>query len=62
LIPPPYRNNLKPVDSPLRRPRSPTEDDISELKDLEQDPSTKLINNNRKKAKYYKEQLSSNFK
>ncbi|CAF4099547.1 unnamed protein product, partial [Rotaria sp. Silwood1] len=49
-IPPPHRNNLKPVNSPLRRPHSST-DDLSELEDCEKDPSTKLIYHNRKKTK-----------
>ncbi|CAF3936425.1 unnamed protein product [Rotaria sp. Silwood1] len=50
LIPPPHRNNSKPVNSPLRRPHS-SADDLSELEDFEKDPSTKLIYNNRKKTK-----------
>ena len=51
LVPPPLRNNLKPVDSPLRRPLSTSEDDRSELEDFEQDPNTKTIYNHRKKTK-----------
>jgi hypothetical protein len=51
VIPPPHRNNLKPVDSPLRRPCPPTDDEISELEDFVDDPSTKTINKNRKKSK-----------
>jgi hypothetical protein len=52
-IPPPYLNNLKPfnspISSPLRRPHSPTENDLSELDDFEHDPNIKMIYNNRKK-------------
>ncbi|CAM4788148.1 unnamed protein product [Rotaria magnacalcarata] len=54
-IPPPHRNNLKPVDSPvnspLRRPYSSSENDVSELEDFEHDPNTKTIQKNRKKTK-----------
>jgi hypothetical protein len=50
-LPPTHGNNLKSIDSPLRRPHSATDDDISELDDFEQDPATKLILNNRKKTK-----------
>ncbi|CAF2050091.1 unnamed protein product [Rotaria magnacalcarata] len=42
LIPPPHRNNLKPVNSPLRRLHSMNEDELSELDDFIQDPTTKL--------------------
>ncbi|CAF3215296.1 unnamed protein product [Rotaria sp. Silwood2] len=54
-IPPPHRNNLEPVDSPvnspLRRPHSSSENDVSELEDFEHDPNTKTIQKNRKKTK-----------
>jgi hypothetical protein len=50
-IPPPHRNNLKPVNSPLRRLRSTTEEEISELDDFELDPTTKIVHNHRKKTK-----------
>jgi hypothetical protein len=40
-IPPPHRNNLKPANSPSRRPRSPSENDLSELDDFEHDSNTK---------------------
>ncbi|CAF2072111.1 unnamed protein product [Rotaria magnacalcarata] len=49
LIPPPHRNNLKPVNSPLRRPHSTNEDELSELDDFIQDPTTKSVHNNHKK-------------
>jgi hypothetical protein len=56
-IPSPHRNNLKPVtspiNSPLRRPHPPSENDLSELDDFEHDPNTKMIHNNRKKTKMY---------
>jgi len=55
LIPAPHRNNLKPVNSavnsPIRRPHSPSESDLSDLDDFEHDPNTKTIHNNRKKTK-----------
>jgi hypothetical protein len=48
-------NHLKPVNSlinsPLRRPHLPSENDLSELDDFAQDPNTKMIYNNRKKTK-----------
>jgi hypothetical protein len=51
-IPPPHRNNLKPVNSsinsPSRRPRSPSENDLPELDNFEQDSNAKMIYNNRK--------------
>jgi hypothetical protein len=54
-IPPPHLNNLKPVNSPMnspaRRPHSPSETDLSELDDFVQNPNSKTINNVRKKPK-----------
>ncbi len=48
-IPSPHRNNLKLVNSPLPRPRSPTKNDISESAHFDQESGTKMVNNNRKK-------------
>ncbi|CAF1291804.1 unnamed protein product [Adineta steineri] len=54
-IPPPTRNNLKPVispvNSPARRPHPPSENGLSDLDDFELDPNTKTACNNRKKTK-----------
>jgi len=54
-IPSSHRNDLKsinsPANSPLGRPRSPTEDHFSELEDFKEDPNTKMIYNNLKRTK-----------
>lgn len=54
-VPPPYRNNIKTVDSPLysplRRPHSSSENGQSDNDDFELDPNTKTVQKNRKKTK-----------
>ncbi|CAM4800775.1 unnamed protein product [Rotaria magnacalcarata] len=43
--------NTASMNSPIRRPYSSSENDVSELEDFEHDPNTKTIQKNRKKAK-----------
>jgi hypothetical protein len=43
-----HLNDSIPIKSPLHRPHSSTEDNLSDLEDFEHDPSTKIVHNNRK--------------
>ncbi|CAF2061652.1 unnamed protein product [Rotaria magnacalcarata] len=51
IVPTPHRNNLKPIDSPLRRPRSTSEDEISDLDEFQRVSSTKCLITTVKKTK-----------
>ncbi|UJR07404.1 hypothetical protein I4U23_011690 [Adineta vaga] len=55
VIPPPTRNNLKPVNSPLRRPLSPSENDVSENETIDHSSNINITGNSKKKVKQHRD-------